>query len=104
MAEVRTITSHTTLNVIGSSITITTKYINENAGGVSLAFISNVLNGELVDSVSFIEGQGGISMLDNYPSSLDFALNPSTGELIVTASDASNYSIDGMTGALIYTY
>jgi len=105
MSEARVITSQTTLNVIGSSITITTKYVNENAGGVYAAFISNVLNGELVDGLSFIEGQGGITMLDEfYPSSLNFTLDASTGELIVTASDASNYSIDGLTGELVYTY
>lgn len=105
MSETRQINTYTTLNVIGTSITINTRYINENAGGVSLAFISEELNGETVDSVAFIEGEGGITMQDNYyPSALNFSLDASTGELIVTASDASNYAVDGDSGELTYTY
>jgi hypothetical protein len=105
MSQSRIINTHTTLNVIGSTITINTRYKNEFAGGVSLAFISDELNGEIVDSIAFKEGEGGIRMLDDYyPGSLDFSLDASSGDLIVIAKDASNYGIDEVSGELTYTY
>lgn len=102
MPESRQIPSQTTLSVVGSVITITTRYHNEDQGGVVFAFISQIVGGEAHNGVGFIEGEGGIIIDDSF--NLDFNLDASSGELIVTAPDAAQYSIDTNTGQLVYTY
>ena len=105
MPESRIIPTQTTLSVIGSNITINTKYVDVSQGGVLLAFISEIVGGQSVDSVPFIEGDGGIQMNDDfYPSSLNFSLDQPTGDLIVTAPDSAQYSVDTSTGELVYTF
>lgn len=89
--------THTTLSVTGSSISILTKYTEDNIGE-QFCFISEVVGGEIVDTVPFIEGEGGISLLDNMSVSIN-----TSGELVITGTDASSYSLDSETGTLIYT-
>lgn len=98
MSELKLISTQTVLNVVGSVITIRTFYIDPLAG-VSLAFISEVIGGETVDTIAFIEGEGGISVSGASPPT--FSLN-SNGELIVTATDSANYNVDTSTGQLQY--
>lgn len=101
MSESRQISTQTVLNVVGSSISILTKYTNTIEGDIIQVFISEVFNGELVDGVSFIEGELGISLPTD--STLITSID-NEGNLIITSSDASQYSIDPNTGQLIYTY
>ena len=100
MPDITIIPTQTTLSVVGVSITITTIYNGGDLGGIISAWISEVIGGEIVDGISFIEGEGGI-MTDDFVTTA--SLN-SNGELIVTAPDAAQYSVDTVTGQLIYTY
>jgi hypothetical protein len=91
----------TILNVVGSSISILTKYIDPNLGDVLQAFIVETVGGETVDGVNFIEGEGGIT---KPASSSLIASVDGSGNLILTSSDSSQYSVDSITGQLVYTY
>ena len=103
MPESKIISTYTTLSVVGPVITITTQYFNDLSGGVILAFISEIVGGETIDSIPFIEGEGGITINSPLYPSLNFSLN-SSGELIVTGPNATQFSVDSLTGELIYTY
>ena len=85
---------------MGVAITITTSYIGEIDHGIVQAWISEVIGGEIVDGIPFIEGEGGIQTNDAV-TIVSLNLN---GELIVTAPDAAQYSVDTVTGQLVYTY
>jgi len=101
--ESKVIPTQTTLNVIATTITLTTVYVDVLLSGVIKAFISETIGGELVDGVPFIEGEGGITIKDTlYPNSLNFIKN-SSGELLVTAPNASKFGVNTVTGELIYT-
>jgi hypothetical protein len=96
--EQKVIDTETTINVIGSIITITSSYISSGAGIPISAFISD--STQIVNGIAFIEGEGGISYTSQYNG--NFSLNNS-GELVINADDSSNYSINA-DGELIYTY
>ena len=101
MPESKQITTETILNVVGSSISILSRYYNPALGDIIVAFISEVVGGETVDGVNFIEGEGGITSTTG--SSGIYTLD-SNGNLIITSGDASQYSVDTLTGQLVYTY
>lgn len=103
MPESSIIPTQTTLTVVGSTITILTEFFNEINSGVINAFIIETVGGEIVDGVIFAQGEGGITMEDDFfPDKLNFFLNVD-GDLIVTAPDATSFNIDGSTGQLQYT-
>ena len=103
MPESRIIPSQTTINIVGSAITVLTQYFNEAInGGTINAFVMEVIGGQTVDGVSFIEGEGGISIGEDLASPPVFSFN-SNGELIVTDPLSSQFSVDGLTGQLQFT-
>lgn len=99
MAESKLITTQTILNVISTSITITTLYVSQDIGNVISAFISEQIGGETINSIFFKEGEGGVT--SSTGATISFILN-SNGELIVIGTDASSFGIDS-NGELTYT-
>ena len=97
--ETKTIPTYTTSSVIGSLITITTTYFDSSlTSGVISAFISGTV--QTVETVGFIEGEGGIKQ---DPSSLMSFYLDSNGNLIASGPDAANFNVDSLTGQLQFT-
>jgi hypothetical protein len=101
MAETKVIETTTSVSVIGDVISIRAYYDTSEVDAATLeAFISDSV--QVREGVTLIEGELAIIMTDGlYPSEIDFEIN-ADGELIVTADDSANYSIDS-SGDLIYT-
>jgi hypothetical protein len=95
--EIKELSTQTTVNVVGNLISITASYQALSINTL-IAFISEFI--QIVDSVSFVEGELGIRMI-NSPDKIDYRMNDD-GELIVIADDVANYDIDD-DGNLIYT-
>ena len=100
MPEQKTIETKTSVSIVGSAISIRAYYdADVDVINTILAFISDIV--QTVDGVGFIEGELGITM-QNYLTDIDYSIDAS-GNLIVFAGDADNYSIN-FDGNLIYTY
>lgn len=97
-AELKLIKTVTTFNAFGNLIEIFTKYNPDELPNVIAAFFTNTVGVD--NDVPHVENELLIQM-NNYPSDIDFVINPN-GELIVVAPDAAQYSVDS-NGDLIYT-
>lgn len=105
MPEQKVIPSSTVTSIVGTDITILTRYREESDVNILpdtiLAFITNQTAS--YDGVSHVEGELIIEMKNN-PLQIDYSID-SDGNLIVFSNqgDESNYSIDNQTGQLVYT-
>lgn len=97
--QVRYLPTVTTLSVADDgSIAIRSSYLADVLPNVIAARIATGPGRQ--DGVSFVQGDL-LLQLKNYPSQIDFVLDPATGNLIVTGPDAAKYSI--VEGQLLYT-
>lgn len=94
------IPTQTYTQVQGSTISITTMYLKEGVSNV-MAFINEIVGGQIVQGTTFLEGEGGV-LVQNISSNLVFSKDPN-GNLIISGQDSSKYSIDTMTGQLVYS-
>jgi hypothetical protein len=101
MPQSSIIPTHSTLTQVTPVFSLLTEYVDPTLSGIIIAFISEVIGGEVVDTIPFIEGEGGITY-DPAVFTGSFAM--SGPDLVITALNASDFSVDTSTGELQYTY